>query len=617
MGLKDTFRILQTINQSLAQPLLSAALVEPYENIQEMAINAIDAKNKAGITAILKNFHFFNSRTQKLFQNMDQALLPEIKALLESGDDSLRINALNAVAALGNAENASLTVPLLGSPSKAVSDTAVKTLKTLAASLSELFEEYKESDTEALKCLYSSKSNAFINALSNGMRTFSSHKREELLEILINTGPAGEKIITGILAGSNAQLRDALVRILRAASTTETFATLMRLLSEHDPAVVNIAREIMLSRKGKVLGRMLTNYFIKTPEKDLFSLAGRMEELPWWGTLKEILTEMDDEFAIKAVNFMENTRINDVEKIEKYEELMQLMSPAAKVLALEKLNPYKHPLAKQVIINTLQDKNEIVQLKAAEFVIAMVMPEKNRLLTPLINSPFQSVRKFVSRELSRDSFDKYLHSFDKLDERTKELAGKAIAKIDLSMAEKLSEELQSLDPDRRIKALQIIEIADKSKELEPFLLELINDPDRKVRATVIKAISLLGSVNAIKLLIKTLGDPDRRTRANAVEAFEDIGNKKLGTLLMPFLKDPDNRVRANAAKALWNLGYSETKDVLEEMLCDPVENMRLSAVWALGEINYPGVRIVLKKVAEEDQSPLVRNKALKTLEELK
>jgi HEAT repeat protein len=147
-------------------------------------------------------------------------------------------------------------------------------------------------------------------------------------------------------------------------------------------------------------------------------------------------------------------------------------------------------------------------------------------------------------------------------------------------------------------------------------MDLLNDPDRRVRATAIKIVQLSGSADGMRLLVAALGDPDRRVRANAVEAFEDSGDSQCIPLLRPYLRDPDNRVRANVAKALWNLGSEEGRMALNSMMKHAEENMRLSAVWAIGEVRFAGASDLLLGHVEGELSPAVRAKISEVLARL-
>src|SRR5207248_2868134 len=129
-------------------------------------------------------------------------------------------------------------------------------------------------------------------------------------------------------------------------------------------------------------------------------------------------------------------------------------------------------------------------------------------------------------------------------------------------------------PLRRLRALRVIDYVDAETDLRQNLMALLNDPDRRVRATAIKIVQLTDSADGMRLLVAALSDPDHRVRANAIEAFEDGGDGRCVPILLPFLRDTDNRVRVNAAKAVWTFGNEEGKRTIQAMLNNADEAMR-------------------------------------------
>lgn len=206
--------------------------------------------------------------------------------------------------------------------------------------------------------------------------------------------------------------------------------------------------------------------------------------------------------------------------------------------------------------------------------------------------------------------------FERMDEDTRIMVGRTVAKIDDLMLDQVESELFGLDPKRRLRALKVIETIKLEKQVEKFLIELASDPNVKVRATVVKLLALVDSSTALKAIINCLSDDDSRVQANTVEAFESINDPRFVDLLRPFVRHPDNRVRANAAKALWRLGdHDKPFAVLSGMLTGNL-NMRLSAAWTLRNMEGAKAQHLLESAALRDPSMRVRAMAQESLESL-
>jgi HEAT repeat protein len=97
-------------------------------------------------------------------------------------------------------------------------------------------------------------------------------------------------------------------------------------------------------------------------------------------------------------------------------------------------------------------------------------------------------------------------------------------------------------------------------------------------------------------------------RANAVNALAKKGGPEVVEPLILALKDPEDPVKANAMVGLAAMGKDLVQDRMAELLLDKETNeeIRGGAAWVLGEMMDEKSLDILKRVAEEDESPFVR-----------
>ncbi|KQC12008.1 MAG: HEAT repeat domain-containing protein [Methanothrix sp.] len=97
-------------------------------------------------------------------------------------------------------------------------------------------------------------------------------------------------------------------------------------------------------------------------------------------------------------------------------------------------------------------------------------------------------------------------------------------------------------------------------------------------------------------------------RANAVNALAKKGGPDVVEPLVSALKDPEDPVKANALVGLAALGRDLVQDRMAELLLDRETNeeIRGGAAWILGEMMDEKSLDILKRAAEEDESPFVR-----------
>ncbi|MDQ7779890.1 MAG: HEAT repeat domain-containing protein [Planctomycetota bacterium] len=616
MGIETTFRALADNGSTAAIQALVEALSEPYAEIQDAAVALLLSREvRRGLAQVIERFHTFDTKTQARVEKEIGLLMPILREALGAGPGQSRINSLDIVARSREVAHLELAVNALRDASEAVREHATTILVGAAAQLARRTSRPAPDDAGG-RDYFDASREKMAAVLADALATYATHGEKRILHALIELGIEGHSFIVNVLLGTNHAAREDFVAVLQNSSSIPAIDLLMQLALERNERAKRLGEDMLSSRRGLIFVRAVSDWLLSLDERELDARASRYARILWLPAVLEHIWELEPRHHSHILRFIEQSRMQPAEKAAGAAGLIGSPAPDVRVRVMRVLAQMGSVPPGEVVARALADPEETVVSAAVDLIVSMNLPDKARLLTPLLSSTFELVRRRVSLELSRDNFERYIHSFDKLDSRTRELAGKAIAKIDPEMAERLADELQSLDPERRVKALRIAETVSKEKELEPILIELLNDPSRKVRATVVRTIGLLGSLDAIRALIKALSDPDRRTRANTIEAFEDIGNPKLAAILMPFLADLDNRIRANAVKALWNLGHPEAKQVLDEMLVDSEELMRLSAVWTMGEIEYPGATQALEKVMAQDSSATVRQKAKDVLKKL-
>ncbi|MBF0545212.1 MAG: HEAT repeat domain-containing protein [Candidatus Riflebacteria bacterium] len=143
---------------------------------------------------------------------------------------------------------------------------------------------------------------------------------------------------------------------------------------------------------------------------------------------------------------------------------------------------------------------------------------------------------------------------------------------------------------------------------------LQDEQESHVKATLVKILGCIGDEKMLPVLALYLEDPDSRVRANCVEALSrlKLGKAELKESMLKLVNDPSNRVRANIALVLVSIGEGKGREILEEMLISSDEYMRASALYALGELNCSDDcgRIIH---FFDDESWLVRKNAVRAI----
>lgn len=611
LGLSRTFTILRNAPPHLAREIYLAALQEEHPDILEtVALRLLEGGGEEAALLVLERFHVLPERLQERLLSNPRPFVRLVPQFAEHAGEAQRLTALRFIARAAEPAQAAVAArALLGSEATRLVaasyfDSVARELALLrAGSLNALAVTH---DPPALRALHA--------ALQQALEQYEHHRETPVLRCLLELEGDGHAALQGVLANADHPARADLCRLLEQTDTRAAANFLLHLTRLREAPLRAAAAEMMGNKQTAAFGRCVADYIFGLGDSERELISSRTTEIPWWPAVRAELPRFRPDERERMVEFLTTGGLAPEDLAPALRDLFEDASLTLRNRIVKIATRSRRPEMAPVLARALLEDNEAIQTAALEVLEEISPPDLVRMITPLLGSSFREVRHHASHILSHRSFKLYLDRFDQLDPATRQAAGRALSKIDVGMIDRVSDELQSMDPARRVKALHVLEILGKEKEVESQLYELFRDRDRKVRATVLKAIALLGTVESLQLLLQALSDPDRRIRANAVEAFEDLGNPRFREVLLPFLKDPDNRVRGNACRALWLLGCAEEVDAaLRDMLQGPDELMRLSAVWALKELPHPSRNAWLRALAESDGSEKVRARAAEAL----
>jgi HEAT repeat protein len=169
---------------------------------------------------------------------------------------------------------------------------------------------------------------------------------------------------------------------------------------------------------------------------------------------------------------------------------------------------------------------------------------------------------------------------------------------------------RSPSPAFTTRAIAILDELSKDDPVIPWLRQLTNHPDERVRSKAVKVLCRLRPSRSTLQLHLQSTDP--RVRANAIEALWHTPSADTVQVFKSVLNDLHHRVVANALVGLY---YRKDPDALKTIinLTDhPSPKFRVAMVWALGHLADRRAIPTLKKLVT-DPAEAVREKALRVL----
>jgi HEAT repeat protein len=607
VGVAATFQMLGELSPEQQLAFAEAALREPFVELQSAAFGALT--DPAGLNRpdlVIQHYTDLLPDVRRRVTSQPQIFQAAAREEILSGNEWARRAGYEVIAAMDGFNAMPTLARGLGDISVLVRESVSDQLEALAQRYYYHLVAFRLHGDPQSREFVDRHRDAVLRALGDLLRAYPVHGKRVFLDLTIESDPDTYPLVTDVvLARRDVPTFAAFVSALAGSATRSAVELLFKLYLEPRTRLREVAVEVMRMRRDAAFASLVSATLTRLPQEQFESLARRVREIPWWAAV-EAATELDPLSAAKIIEFTAKSGLDREARDAKILYFHSSPHPEVRARVLATLQSLDYPSIADLAAGFLQDPSDEVKVAAARTIVMLNPPNKTRLLLPFLNAPHPELREIAAREVSGASFERYLRSFDKLDPKTREVAARALAKIDGRIVERLAEEITSLDADRRLKALRIIDYVEAEENLRELLLELLKDPDRRVRATVLRIVQLSGSIEGMKHLVDALSDPDGRVRANAIEAFEDGGDPRTAPLLVPFLNDSDNRVRANAAKALHVFGRPEGRATMEAMLADPGETMRLSAVWAIGETGWEGAAERLLVRARTETSVTVK-----------
>ncbi len=402
-----------------------------------------------------------------------------------------------------------------------------------------------------------------------------------------------KKIMTGESLVKKRRLLDALFKV----SDPEPFDVAYDALNDKSDFIVTAALQVIDAKSGKfpVSVKKITDVLNNNNDKPYIrSIAVR------------VLGNADNHVAIKKIiDSMEDkdemVQIEATEAIIKYKKAAVL--PLINAITEEEVPWYKREKC-ALALSFLSTKSEL----EVEVTIRNVLTIKGE------NIQFSVVRAF--KEIGNIEFFNNLKTFLKIETLENRVEIQKLLK-NVTRKEEMENLIASLAKMDEKKCLEfIVALKSSKKSIEHLtVLERIlkSSENKRMKAILIRIMGLSKNDKIIPIIVECLKDPDKRVRANAVETITDIGSGDyIIDLIKPLLNDFDNRVRANAAKGLWKLGGVRSLQILREMIENNDKWMRASAIYALGEIGVMQV-VDLLMMGINDPDPDVKINTIKGL----
>jgi HEAT repeat protein len=514
-GLETTLQLLKTTSNEAAMRVLIPALDSPSAVIREGALSAIlSRRDPAGHGEVLRRLHVLDAQSRAIVEARRERMTQAIRDAVLSGNLNLCANGCAAAVWFREYDLIPALLTVLEDPSSPKGELAGRTLTELAGRLyGELAGPVRGDGRRAPEQVR----RQVIGALERSMKTFSRHRRREVLQaylLLVHRDSAGLKQVL------DDPHHAAFLMLVDVLSTSQAAGVIGLLLAFLDnPRAPSSVLSVIAKRCDLKVLQYLLRKIGREPSSAVRQNLKRIESVPWLKDAAAVLQPLDDLAQHAAVRLAVTSAIPRSQAFSVVKSLLLHGKRGGRRAAAEALHEFHGAEANALVLQALDDEDPQVQAKA------LVQLRRRGILGALprlvekVDSHHPVVRRAARTSLDEFSFDRFLAAFDMLDDEVRRSTGTLVKKVDPETVPRLKAELQAKGRARRLRALAVARVVGAVRPLETTITGLLHDDDHMVRTEAARALGQGTLVSSWAALEEALRDPSTTVRQAAQESL--------------------------------------------------------------------------------------------------
>jgi hypothetical protein len=476
--------------------------------LAHMVLHAPPLQAEAALTVILA--HKDRRAIQLLVSRFDQvplSLRPRIKGLGEelgfalreaylSAEDQPYRNACDLILELPAYDQISLILGSIHheSPRRRDAEHLIRQLADgLAAELDGQSNKGSRADMERVR-------QQFLSALEPALGRYAHHKLAVIPETYLLLADDQSELVKKILLEPNQTAHAPMIDAIRTKPVARFGRWIWNALRwRHTPPAL---LQTIAHRRDAWFRTMLLDRINDLADPAIAQSIRRLREFSWMSPRVLSIRSLPEQQQKGIVILASNSGVSLDGKLDIIARTLAEGHPAARQAAACALLPLTGQEANGLLTRCLEDSDPLVQWSAIEQLKIKHIPHLLPVLLTKLDHIDPRVRAAAREVLSVEyNFDKYVKSFDQLDDRSKVSLGQLIGRIDFDVDAKLRQYLLTEHRTHRIRGAQIVESLGWGDRFWRELLLLVNDDDLIVRRRAIDAIATATSEELIDHLL--------------------------------------------------------------------------------------------------------------------
>ena len=497
------------------------ALDSPDPVIQEGALSALlECRNPGGQSEILRRIPSLSERWKYVIQQHAGRLTGTMRDAVLGSDEALCANACTAAVMFGDYDLLPTLLTVVEDSSQSKADAAAKTLMQLAM---QIYDEAAHGDESGARRDPQWIHQHAVSCLETSMQRFGRHRRREVIEAFLLMVNSNNAVLNQILDNPHHVSYLVLVDVMSRSS----HAGIIRLLLEYldNPQMPVPVLSVIINRCDLKFIRNFMQKIGREPSDVLRQNLKRIEMIAWLRNDKNIINNLDDFAQHSLVQLAVASSMPRAQIFSVIECVLQHGKPGGRREAVLALADFNGVEANSLALKALSDTDPEVQANVLPQLRRRGIPGILPRLVETLNSPHLAVRQAARETLSEFSFQRFLGTFDMLDDETRISTAILVKKIDQQSVPLLRAELQSPVRSKRLRGVQIVRIMDIAYQVEELLLGIIHEEDHIMRAETAAALAGCPSPAARSALEKALDDKSIAVQEAAQRSLHELSER--------------------------------------------------------------------------------------------
>ncbi len=517
-GLSTTFQLLaKTPNEAAIQVLLSA-LDSPDTAIRESALTAVlKRRSPKGHWEVLGRLHDLTDRDVEIIRDNPGRMTATLRDAVLAAESQKCVNACQAVIWFREYD---LIAALITAAEDASNPNATLAAQTLLKLAELLFRELSSDRAELRRRDPHRVREHVVSSLERSFARFNEHKRTEILEAFLLLTKRDNPTLKRVLGNPRHNVYLSLIEVMQRSERTGVIRLLLKFLES--PEAPTAATGVLANRRDLRFLKFLMGRIGDKPSTAAARNLKRIKSFAWLRDDLSMVDRLDDAQQRSAVVMLLASGMKRLEVFEALKYIAQHGRVGGRTAALAALTDFNDDQASQLIIQALDDPEPQVQATALAQVRDRGIPGAMSRAIAALNSPHEIIVQAARESLSEFHFDRFLRSYEVLDDESRRATGQLVAKVDPQSMPALADEMTSLARTRRLRAVGMLTAMGVVPQFENQLIELLEDEDHMVRREAALALGEHESPLVRAALATALADTSVSVQEAAADSLQRI-----------------------------------------------------------------------------------------------